>query len=36
VELGWRHTVDFDGIAEQMVHYDIAALSDPHLLWADF
>ena len=36
LELGWRHTVDFDGIAERMVQHDIAALADPDLLWTDF
>ena len=36
VELGWRHTVDFDGIAERMVRHDIAELADPDLLWTDF
>ena len=36
VELGWRHTVDFDGIAERMVRHDIAQLAQPDLLWTDF
>ena len=36
VDLGWRHTVDFDGIAERMVTHDLALLEDPHLLWTDF
>jgi len=36
VELGWRHTVDFDGIAERMVRHDIAELQQPQLLWTDF
>ena len=36
VELGWRHTVDFDGIAEQMVRQDIVQLAQPELLWTDF
>ena len=36
VELGWRHTVDFDGIAEQMVRHDIAELAQPDLLWTGF
>jgi GDPmannose 4,6-dehydratase len=36
VDLGWRHTVDFDGIAEGMVTHDLALLEDPHLLWTDF
>jgi len=36
VELGWRHTVDFDGIARRMVQHDIAELAKPDLLWTDF
>lgn len=36
VELGWRHTVDFDSIAERMVHHDIDLLADPTALWLDF
>jgi GDPmannose 4,6-dehydratase len=36
LELGWRHTVDFDGIAQRMVRHDIAELADPDLLWTDF
>ncbi len=36
LELGWRHTVDFDGIASRMVRHDIAELADPDLLWTDF
>ena len=36
VELGWRHTVDFDGIAKQMVWHDMAQLADPDLLWTEF
>jgi len=36
LELGWRHTVDFDGIAHRMVRHDIAELADPDLLWTDF
>lgn len=36
LELGWRHTVDFDGIAKRMVQHDIAELADPDLLWTDF
>lgn len=33
VELGWRHTVDFDGIAAEMVKHDIDLLQDPTALW---
>jgi GDPmannose 4,6-dehydratase len=36
LELGWRHTVDFDGIARRMVKHDIADLANPDLLWTDF
>ena len=33
VELGWRHTVDFDSMAAIMVAHDIAQLSDPTAPW---
>jgi GDPmannose 4,6-dehydratase len=33
VNLGWRHTVDFDSMAAIMVAHDIALLSDPTALW---
>jgi len=36
LELGWRHTVDFDSIAERMVQHDIELLHDPTALWLDF
>lgn len=36
LELGWRHTVDFDSIAERMVRHDIELLDDPEALWVDF
>ena len=36
LELGWRHTVDFDRIAEAMVRHDLALLDDPETLWHDF
>lgn len=36
LELGWRHTVDFDSIAERMVRHDIELLADPSALWLDF
>jgi GDPmannose 4,6-dehydratase len=35
-QLGWRHTVDFDSMAQRMVEYDMALLKDPELLWLDF
>lgn len=34
LELGWRHTVDFDSMAEIMVRHDMALLRDPSLLWS--
>jgi len=36
LNLGWRHTVDFDSMAARMVEYDMALLADPDLLWLDF
>jgi len=33
VDLGWRHTVDFDSMAAKMVAHDIALLSDPSAVW---
>ncbi len=33
IELGWRHTVDFDSIATAMVEHDIALLRDPNAVW---
>jgi len=33
LELGWRHSVDFDSMAQIMVEHDIALLSDPDVLW---
>ncbi len=33
LELGWRHTVDFDAMAATMVQYDVALLKDPDLVW---
>lgn len=36
IELGWRHTVDFDAIAAAMVAFDQKLLSDPQALWTDF
>lgn len=36
LELGWRHTVDFDSIAERMVQHDIELLADPSTLWLGF
>jgi GDPmannose 4,6-dehydratase len=36
LDLGWRHTVDFDSMAAAMVKYDMALLEDPNLLWMDF
>ena len=36
VELGWRHTVDFDEMARAMVRHDVALLEDASALWTDF
>jgi hypothetical protein len=33
MELGWRHSVDFDSMAAIMVAHDQALLDDPHSLW---
>ena len=33
LDLGWRHTVDFDSMAAIMVAHDIALLSDPNAVW---
>ena len=33
VELGWRHTVDFDDMARRMVCHDVALLDDSDSLW---
>lgn len=33
LELGWRHTVDFDSMAGLMVRHDMALLEDPVALW---
>jgi GDPmannose 4,6-dehydratase len=32
-ELGWRHTVDFDSMAAEMVRHDMALLANPSTLW---
>ena len=34
LELGWRHTVDFDSMAGLMVRHDMAVIDDPDALWA--
>jgi len=36
LDLGWRHTVDFDAIAGRMVRHDQALLTDPAAMWLDF
>ncbi len=33
LDLGWRHTVDFDSIAKEMTRFDIALLKIPDLNW---
>lgn len=35
LELGWRHTVDFDSIAKRMVEFDVLLLQDPDAMWMD-
>jgi GDPmannose 4,6-dehydratase len=34
LNLGWRHTVDFDSIASRMVDYDRQVLADETALWS--
>jgi GDPmannose 4,6-dehydratase len=36
IELGWRHTVDFDDMAAIMVRHDMTLLDDPGAIWTDF
>jgi len=36
IELGWRHTVDFDSMAAAMVAHDQELLANPNALWTDF
>jgi len=33
LDLGWRHTVDFDSMAAMMVVHDVALLRDPEAIW---
>ena len=33
LELGWRHTVDFDSMVERMIQHDQRLLIDPDALW---
>ena len=33
LQLGWRHTVDFDSMARAMVLHDLELLDDPEALW---
>ena len=33
LELGWRHTIDFDAMAAVMVGHDMALLRDPEAKW---
>lgn len=35
IELGWRHTIDFDHMAAEMVKYDIQLLNNPTALWRE-
>jgi len=34
LNLGWRHTVDFDAIATAMVDFDLTRLGDERALWS--
>jgi len=36
IELGWRHTVDFDSMAAAMVAFDQELLVNPKTLWVEF
>lgn len=36
IDLGWRHTVDFDSMAAAMVAYDQELLAHPDILWTNF
>ena len=33
LELGWRHTVDFDSMAALMVRHDMDLIADPDAIW---
>ena len=33
LDLGWRHTVDFDSMAALMVAHDVAQLANPQATW---
>jgi len=33
IELGWRHTIDFDSMAKKMVEFDQALLLNPSAVW---
>ena len=35
-ELGWRHTVDFDSMAGEMVRFDMHLQDEPEALWHGF
>ncbi len=35
VELGWRHTVDFDSVAAAMVNFDVLLLAAPEVQWCE-
>ncbi len=34
LELGWRHTTDFDSMASLMVKFDRMLLANPEFVWA--
>jgi GDPmannose 4,6-dehydratase len=35
-QLGWRHTVDFDSMAGEMVRFDLRLQEDPDAMWQGF
>lgn len=35
LELGWRHTVDFDSMAAAMVNFDVSLLREPQVMWCE-
>jgi len=35
-ELHWRHTLDFDSMAREMVHFDLRMQTEPEALWHGF
>ncbi len=35
LNLGWRHTVDFDSMAAAMVNFDVSLLTEPEVQWCE-